>query len=89
MEDPNSQSGRIRRRQRRELTVERGFEMERVERAVLAAAYETVWPPAGRVQGDRLQVHRSAGTAGGGPMRTRARALARRGGTGSVVAMGG
>ena len=91
MEDPNAQTGWLRRRQQRELIVQRGFEMQRVERSVLAAAYETLWPPAGRVPCDRLQVSRRAGTstAGGGPMWTRAHALGRRGGTGSVVAMGG
>ena len=62
--------------------------MERVERTLLAAAYETVWPPAASGQRDRFQLHRSADAAGGS-MRTLARARGRRVGTSSLVAMGG
>ena len=89
MEDPSSQSGRIRSRQQRELTVQREFEMERVEGTLLAAAYETVWPPAACGQRDRFEVHRCADATGAGSMRTLARARGRRAGTSSLVAMGG
>ena len=89
MEDPNPQIGGIRRRQLRELKVQHGFERERVEETLLAAAYETLWSPvpARREQRDRLEVHRCADAVGAGSMRTLARG--RRGGTGSLVAMGG
>ena len=91
MEDPSLQSGRIRARQQRELTVEREFEMERVEGTLMAAAYETVWSPAParREKRDRLQVHRCADATGAGSMRTLAHARGQGGGTGSLVAMGG
>jgi len=89
MEDPNPQTGRIGRRQRRELTVQRRFEMERVEGTLLAAAYETVWPPTASRKCDRPYLHRSADAAGRGSMAATAHALGRRGGPSSLVAMGG
>ena len=91
MEDSSPQSGRISSRQQRELTVQRDFEMERVEGTLMAAAYETVWPPvpARREQRGRLELHRCADATGAGSMHTLARARGRRGGTGSLVAMGG
>lgn len=91
MEDPNPQTGRMRSRPQRELVVQRGFEMERVERTLLAAAYETVWPlaPSLRCHRPRESRHAETGTAGCGPIRAPARSLGRRAGPSLLVAMGG
>ena len=44
MEGPRRQSRRTRDRQQPELSVARGYAVERVERSLLAAAYEAVLP---------------------------------------------
>ncbi len=89
MEDPGSIADRSRTRQRA-LIVERGFEMERVERTLLATAYETVWSP-GHAARDRSHAARCVGSElvrSGGRLESAPR-LGRAGGSGSFVAMGG
>jgi len=89
MDDPGSRADRSRARQR-VLIVQRGFEMERVERTLLATAYETVWSP-GHDARDRSRAARCVGNVGvpSGGLLESARRLGRSGGSGSLVAMGG
>lgn len=89
MEDPGSQSDRSRKRQRR-LIVQRRFEMERVERTLLAKAYETVWPPMAVVVGRRADAARSTGndSVASGVVQSWTRRLGRCG-SGTLLAMGG
>jgi hypothetical protein len=60
MEDPGSRTDRIGKGQRR-VMVERRFEMERVERTLLAKAYESAWPAMAGDAGGRADATRGAG----------------------------